>query len=120
MQHFIWKAGEPPERSFRNKSNNTPENIALTNSHNFNKNIAKNMGINQETFSKNETELIMNKEKQKINKRDNLNNKLNDRYMLQQTKQNPYFHKSDYIKDLDVQESFLRPKSSNGTYQETI
>jgi len=40
--------------------------------------------------------------------------------MLQQTKQNPYFHKSDYIKDLDVQESFLRPKSSNGTYQETI
>ena len=120
MQHFVWKVGEPPERSFRKKSTDEPQNIALMNSYNFNKNIAENMGINKEAFSKSETELMMNEEKQKINKRENVNNKLNNRCMLQQTSQNPYFHKSDYLKDLDVQESFLRPKSSNGSYNETI
>ena len=35
------------------------------NSYNFNKNIAENMGINKEAFSKSETELMMNEEKQK-------------------------------------------------------
>ena len=47
------------------------------------------------------------------NKRQNMNDKLNDRYMVQQTNQNPFLIGNTYVQDLDVQEEFLRPKSSH-------
>ena len=42
-----------------------------------------------------------------------MNDKLNDRYMVQQTNQNPFLMGNTYVQDLDVQEKVLRPKSSH-------
>ena len=50
---------------------------------------------------------------QESNKRQNMNDKLSDRYMVQQTNQNPFMMGNSYVQDLEVQESFLRPKSSH-------
>ena len=46
-------------------------------------------------------------------KRDSFNDKLSSRYMVGQIKQNPFMQKNNYLKDLDVQNNFLIPKSSN-------
>ena len=48
---------------------------------------------------------------QESNKRQNMNDKLNSRYMVQQTNQNPFLMSTNYVEDLDVQK--LRPKSSH-------
>ena len=60
-------------------------------------------------------DLALNQAEQNMesNKRQNMNDKLNDRYMVQQTNQNPFLIGNTYVQDLDVQEEFLRPKSSH-------
>ena len=50
--------------------------------------------------------------KNKNTYRENLNNKLNDRFMIKQINNNPFLDTS-YIDDIKVQEKFLIPKSSN-------
>ena len=44
--------------------------------------------------------------------REKMNEKMNDRHLIKQMTQNPFLT-SSYIDDLDVQEQFLRPKSSH-------
>jgi hypothetical protein len=44
--------------------------------------------------------------------REKMNEKMNDRYLIKQMTQNPFLT-SSYIDDLNVQEQFLRPKSSH-------
>lgn len=46
-------------------------------------------------------------------KRDSFNDKLSSRYLVGQIKQNPFMQKNNYLKDLDTQNNFLIPKSSN-------
>jgi hypothetical protein len=46
-------------------------------------------------------------------KRDSFNDKLSSRYMVGQIKQNPFMQTNNYLKDLDTQNNFLIPKSSN-------
>jgi hypothetical protein len=47
------------------------------------------------------------------NKRDQANNKLNDRELVGQVGQNPFHTSNNYLNDLEVQQNFLTPKSSN-------
>jgi hypothetical protein len=47
------------------------------------------------------------------NKREDANHKLSERYLVGQLNQNPFMINNDYIKDLDIQQSFLMPKNSN-------
>ena len=46
-------------------------------------------------------------------KRESLNSKLNERYLVKRGTQNPYFINQDYIKDMDTQSNFLIPQNSN-------
>jgi hypothetical protein len=46
------------------------------------------------------------------NRREKMNGKINERYMIQQVGQNPFLT-GNYMEDLQVQEQFLRPKSSH-------
>jgi len=47
------------------------------------------------------------------NKRQVCNERISSRYMIIQTNINPYLHNNNYLKDLSVQDAFLRPKDSN-------
>lgn len=49
----------------------------------------------------------------KFNKRNMLNNKLNERYMTGQVSRNPFMNNNDYIEDIRIQDEFLVPKNSN-------
>ena len=46
------------------------------------------------------------------NKREMVNNKLNERYSIRNIGQNPYNQNDSYVKDIENQEKFMIPKSS--------
>lgn len=48
----------------------------------------------------------------KINDRDINNEKLVSRYMVSQTNSNPFMANNDYLKDLEVQDNFLKPQNT--------
>jgi len=86
MNNIIWKRGIRPIKSEK-KNYINPIDIALS-----------------ETIDKD----MINKYKFK----DKLNNKLNDRFMIKQINNNPFFANS-YLDDLNTQDKFLIPQSSN-------
>ena len=47
------------------------------------------------------------------NKRSRVNERISNRYMVIQTSINPFLSTTDYIGDLKVQDTMLRPKDSN-------
>lgn len=52
------------------------------------------------------------------NKREIANEKINERHMISQIGQNPFLSKNTYLDDLDIQETYLKPKNSNfGNYE---
>ena len=50
------------------------------------------------------------------NKREDANTKLNERSMIESINQNPFLPRNNYINDLQVQDEFLKPRSSNTTF----
>jgi len=109
MEKYVWRGGEPPERSY----GPAPENIALQEGQTYHNSTALSMGIDNNTLTKVDLALQMAEQNQYSNRRENVNEKLLDRHMIQQVNQNPYFKEANYLNDIDIQESFLRPRSSN-------
>ena len=98
MEELVWSTGEKYEKSSKKDNPNlqvTREIVDLNqnNSNNNNDN-------NNEIFRIN-------------NKREEANHKLSERHLVGQLNQNPFMINNDYIKDLDIQQSFLIPKNSN-------
>lgn len=119
VEEYVWRFGDPPERSAkRDKPTekkelcDEPENLALEDGKAFISNTMQSMVENGQYDM---IDLALNQAEQNMesNKRQNMNDKLNDRYMVQQTNQNPFLIGNTYVQDLDVQEEFLRPKSSH-------
>lgn len=119
VEEYVWRFGDPPERSAkRDKPTekkelcDEPENLALEDGKAFISNTMQSMVENGQYDM---IDLALNQAEQNMesNKRQNMNDKLNDRYMVQQTNQNPFLVGNTYVQDLDVQEEFLRPKSSH-------
>ena len=102
MINIKWSYGDTPEKS--NKNNN-PINLALSNDI-IDNNLVNNNFINNNLINN------INNFKNKNTYRENLNNKLNDRFMIKQINNNPFF-KNSYIDDIKVHDEFLIPKSSN-------
>ena len=107
MEELVWSTGEKYEKSLK-KDNphlsvaNEKKNVDNNNNNNINidNNIDNNNIINSEIFRIN-------------NKREEANHKLSERHLIGQLNQNPFMINNDYIKDLDIQQSFLIPKNSN-------
>lgn len=51
------------------------------------------------------------------NKREIVNEKMNERHMISQINQNPFLIQNKYLDDLYIQETFLKPKNSNLGYE---
>lgn len=94
----LWSFGEKPERSF--KINNTSENF-INNDMNVTTNTNYSISINQ-----------FGEFRKGNNKREIVNSKLDERYSIGHIGQNPFNIENNYIKDLDVQQKFMIPKSS--------
>uniref|UniRef100_A0A6C0CR92 Uncharacterized protein n=1 Tax=viral metagenome TaxID=1070528 RepID=A0A6C0CR92_9ZZZZ len=117
VEEYIWRFGEPPERSAKRETekkelSENPEKLALEEGQTFISDTMQTMVSNGQYDM---IDLALNQAEQNMesNKRQNMNDKLSDRYMVQQTSQNPFLIGNNYVQDLDVQESFLRPKSSH-------
>ena len=110
MEYFVWKSGPPAERSFKEQKHS---GIALQEGEEFYRSTAKAIGVDNETINKIDIALQMAEYTQGSMRKENVNNKLHERHMVQQVNQNPYFQGSDYVRDLDIQEAFLRPRASN-------
>ena len=118
-QQLIWKSGESPERSHKNDNPNikkevAPEAIAMQEGSSFNEMCMSTTGV-----SRMEIDLGMAEMNQESNRRESLNGKLSDRRMIQQVGQNPFLMGNNYLSDIDIQEQFLRPKSSHLEINET-
>ena len=96
MEEFVWSTGEKYEQSSIKDNPNLQVKRENTN---INVNDTTN-SINSEIFRIN-------------NKREDANHKLSERYLVGQLNQNTFMINNDYIKDLDIQQSFLMPKNSN-------
>ena len=105
MEEFVWSTGEKYEQSSIKDNPNLQEkrentNINDNNTNNMNSDNINSTNMNSEIFRIN-------------NKREDANHKLSERYLVGQLNQNPFMINNDYIKDLDIQQSFLMPKNSN-------
>jgi hypothetical protein len=99
MKLFIWSNGEKPEKSYKKDKLDKKDNtiaIALDDNN-----------VHHTNLSFTDASHI---EKESLRYRDEANNKLNMRYMVQQVSQNPFLQGTNYIDDLDNQERYLRPK----------
>ena len=92
MEEYIWTYGEKPEKSYKKDI----EPLIITP-------VDLNINMNVGEF------------RASSNKREIANNKLNDRELIGQVNQSPFHTTNNYLRDLDVQQNFLMPKSSNNT-----
>lgn len=100
MEYYIWRPSEESqhiEKTQRNKNTNNHENT---------KESPPTSSTNMTTYSQ---EGFTNK----FNKRNVLNNKLNERYLTGQISRNPFMNNNDYIEDIKTQDAFLVPRNSN-------
>jgi len=51
------------------------------------------------------------------NKREMANEKINERHLISQIGQNPFLIQNKYLDDLEIQETFLKPKNSDFGYE---
>ena len=95
MEELVWSTGEKYEKSSKKDNPNLQVTREISDLNENNNDINNN-----EIFRIN-------------NKREEVNHKLSERYLVGQLNQNPFMINNDYIKDLDIQQSFLIPKNSN-------
>lgn len=100
MEYSTWRLGDPMQRSLRInvEAQKQPAELALEEAQELNK-------LSTDTIKDG-------------NVREKMNDKLNDRYMVKQLGQNPFLSGSTYLDDLQIQEQFLRPKSSHSENNE--
>ena len=95
MEELVWSTGEKYEKSSKKDNPNLQVTREIANLNENNNDINNN-----EIFRIN-------------NKREEANHKLSERHLVGKLNQNPFMINNDYIKDLDIQQSFLIPKNSN-------
>jgi len=95
MEEIVWKYGEKPTKSLK---------------HSIQQEIKDN---NQDDIIKTTINTEKNLEFEMINKRESVDAKLNERQLVGQRNNNPYFSNSSYLADLKTHDNFLIPKNSN-------
>jgi len=112
-----WTKGEPYERSRRPIKNADSE----IQEHQYNQHIAKEIEISAYSSSLNHDENTWDILNQSIatngfkisNKREDLDFKIADRELVQQKGCNPFLSETNYVDDMDVRESFLKPQNTS-------
>lgn len=122
MEELIWSNGEKYEKSLKSDNPNLQQIQQINNYGNENNNVDNFNNFEQcENVIMNnipdDVLFLSNNNNNEIfrinNKREEANHKLSERYLVGQTKQNPFMLDNNYIKDLTIQQNFLIPKNSN-------
>lgn len=110
IAHLKWSRGEKYEKSFKIDRQKYFDDIEK------NSNLGINNEDNKEDYNKMKPLIFDDTCEPCIrisNKREDANTKLNERVMFGSINQNPFMTQSNYINDLEIQDSFLKPKNSN-------
>jgi hypothetical protein len=101
MKYYYWKPKNYTKREYSIKQETSD-----------NKQSSDNKETSDNKQSSDNKETSDNKEKileiKDNNKKNEVNDKLNERFLIKQTNPNPFFIDSNYIDDLDIQNKFLR------------
>ena len=100
LKEMIWRKGdERCERSYKPQADNKPhaDNKPDLVEHKQEQHMFR---INTEGF------------RQVSSKREEVNSKMNDRYLVGQATQNPFMPSNNYVNDIEVQMNFLTPQKS--------
>lgn len=91
MKYYYWKPTIYTKREYSNKYDKTD----------ISKNVL-NQEVRNDLYKENNNNIRYN------NKKNEVNDKLNERFLIKQTNPNPFFINSNYIDDLEIQNKFLR------------
>lgn len=103
MEQLAWSDGSKPVRSVkedRSKYSNS-DCLETTDQIEFNEVYKLNNMMHETIF------------REPNGKREDANFKISERQMIGQTYQNPFFNNTTYVNDIDIQENYLIPRSSN-------
>jgi hypothetical protein len=101
-QHqLLWRKGERPERSLKGANEMAANANANEMAANANATTVEELVVLEDPFKQ------FNK-----SKREEASEKISERHLMGQLTQNPFLLNSDYVADLMVQDSFLKPQNT--------
>ena len=112
MEELVWrKEGERCERSYRNERVPNTQQQQQQQQISFNgQEIQKQESYNDANFiHRNDVEGF----RQTNNKREIANEKINERFLIGKSTQNPFMSSNSYNDDIETQMNFLIPKNGN-------
>jgi len=101
MDKLAWSDGSKPDKSTKKDRDKYLEPKPTDPSYDSNNYPHHRNMLEKSTFRQDNT------------KREDANDKINKRAMIGQTCMNPFFTNTTYVDDLEVQQNFLIPRSSN-------
>ena len=118
-KHWKWSNGTKLKKTLKKENNEENQKNTLTEKKELTREEEFNMKINAQNIDKKELDKI-NKfvEFEQIhiepnNRRTETSERMSSRHMIIQKPINPFLKDSDYLNDLNIQDTMLRPKDSN-------
>ena len=115
-----WTNGEPYERSRRTQKNSIDEEYIQD--ENFSKEVEKSAYSTSLNHDENTWDILnqglYNGFKQS-NKREDLDNKISDRELVQQKGFNPFLNESNYVQDIANSDMYLKPVNTTQEREKT-
>jgi hypothetical protein len=103
-----WSNGEPYERSRRSNKKSTIEEENIQDEL-FSKNIEESAYSTSLNHDENTWDMLNQGFLKQSNKREDLDNKIADRQLVQQKGFNPFLNDSNYVEDIAVSDMYLKP-----------
>jgi len=103
-----WTNGEPYERSRRPNKNSTIEEENIQDEL-FSKNVEESAYSTSLNHDENTWDMLNQGFLKQSNKREDLDNKIADRQLVQQKGFNPFLNDSNYVEDIAVSDMYLKP-----------
>ena len=100
FETIIWNKGEKPEKSIKRAISPIEESESKS-TFSSSSSSTSPMNIPSSIY------------REASNKRQESSNKISERYLVEQRGQNPFVSHSSYVRDIEIQQSFLIPKFSN-------
>lgn len=114
-----WTKNQPYERSKR-LAKNAANDIEIENVSKDHEHSAYTSSLN---YDENTWDILNNSSAQNgvqiINKREQLDSKMADRKLIQQTNVNPFLEQNNYVDDVSIRDQFLKPQNTTTNNADT-
>ena len=120
MYELKWTNGQPYERSRRRKTYDVDDKKVIAEDNKIIEGMPNNAYNSALNYDENTWDILnqtntsgVNDNKTKGGQREELDNKIANRELIQQRGINPFLEKNDYVNDIIVSNEYLQPVSSN-------